>query len=499
MKRILLSIITACLAGIMSVSAQTVDGRNFGIDGFAAYAGTPGTNHYLAGGTTGGQGGKVVYADNFSQLQAYLQSTNPYIILVDHDIAPTIKCYVNNLNEGKLCEKQDGSEGVEDTYGERIMIASNKTLIGIADAEGRAPLFSHITFVMQCTSNVIIRNCTFTLTGVPVLKSGENKIVAWRDGAQKEVGDPDCIGIQADKNSASTDWGGHIWVDHCSFYNTGEGTAKDRYDGLLDCKNNVKWVTFSYNHFYEHNKACLCGKGNSDNFDRTMSVHHNFYENIAGSRLPLQRFGHMHYCNNYQLNCEDGYDIRKDAIGYVDACYFENTKTPVHGKTSDGGSVSVRKDEGYDIIYKTCDNLLEGYSNIDGYKSKVTDMYTTDWYPTKDYPDYSLNQIDKTADVPEILKKYAGAGKIEIWKTYTDAIPAVDIDEFDKAIKSPGPMSEGVFDQNGKKMNGATTGVQTISITTNNNAGRVVKYVYNGQIVIEKNGKRYTATGILMK
>jgi hypothetical protein len=60
-------------------------------------------------------------------------------------------------------------------------------------------------------------------------------------------------------------------------------------------------------------------------------------------------------------------------------------------------------------------------------------------------------------------------------------------------------MSEGVFDQNGKKMNGATTGVQTISITTNNNAGRVVKYVQNGQIVIEKNGKRYTATGILMK
>ena len=31
----------------LTSTAQTVDGRNFGIDGFAAYAGTPGTNHYL--------------------------------------------------------------------------------------------------------------------------------------------------------------------------------------------------------------------------------------------------------------------------------------------------------------------------------------------------------------------------------------------------------------------------------------------------------------------
>ena len=70
----------------LTSTAQTVDGRNFGIDGFAAYAGTPGTNHYLAGGTTGGAGGEVVKAENLSQLQAYLQSTKPYIILVDHDI-----------------------------------------------------------------------------------------------------------------------------------------------------------------------------------------------------------------------------------------------------------------------------------------------------------------------------------------------------------------------------------------------------------------------------
>ena len=95
MKKQLLSLL--CLLMGLTASAQTVDGRNFSIDGFAAYAGTPGTNHYLAGGTTGGQGGKVVKADNFSQLQAYLQSSEPYIIFVDHDITTGIPCAIHYL------------------------------------------------------------------------------------------------------------------------------------------------------------------------------------------------------------------------------------------------------------------------------------------------------------------------------------------------------------------------------------------------------------------
>lgn len=297
------------LSGCMlHVNAQQVDGRDFSIDGFAACTGKTGTNYYRAEGTTGGAGGKVVYAKNFSQLQAYMQAKDPYIVVVDHDMTTGIKCYVDGINTGKLCDKQDGSEGVETTYGERIMVAPNKTLVGVVNPEtGKAPLFSHITFVMQCVDNIIIRNCRFTMKGVPVLKSGENKIVAWRDGKQIEVGDPDCIGIQADKVSAKSDWGGHIWVDHCEFFN-GDQANKDRYDGLLDCKNNVQWMTFSYNLFHDHDKACLFGKGNSDVYDgcRTISYHHNYLNNIQGSRLPLQRGGHLHYMNNYQKGCEDG-------------------------------------------------------------------------------------------------------------------------------------------------------------------------------------------------
>lgn len=452
---------SALLCGFsMMANAQTQDGRDFSIDGFAAYEGVAGSNWYRAGGTTGGAGGKVVKANTFSELQAYLQATDPYIVIVDHDITTGIKCYVDDLSTGRLLDDQSGKSGVETTYGERIMVAPNKTLIGVVDpATGKAPLFSHITFVMQSVDNIIIRNCRFTMKGVPVLRTGENKIVAWRNGAQVEVGDPDCIGIQADKVSAKTNWGGHIWVDHCEFFN-GDAANKDRYDGLLDCKNNVQWMTFSYNYFHDHDKSCLWGKGDSDVYEncRTISFHHNFFDNIQGSRLPLQRGGHVHYYNNDMRGCEDGWDIRTGAVAFVQACYFENTKSPI--RSDRGGSLNISKAEGYDCIYKGCNNLMEGYTNIDGAKiSKSFGVTKTDWVPTQTTSSYTQHYLDKTVDVPAICEKYSGAGKVEIWKAYTDVLPTADIAEFDHAIKNYSTAK--TYDAEGKEMSGAsTTGIE---------------------------------------
>ena len=459
----------------MMANAQIQDGRDFSMDGFAAYEGVPGSNWYRAGGTTGGAGGRVVKADNFSQLQAYLQATDPYIVIVDHDITTGIKCYVDDLSTGRLLDDQSGKSGVESVYGERIMVAPNKTLIGVVDpATGKAPLFSHITFVMQSVDNIIIRNCRFTMKGVPVLRTGENKIVAWRNGAQVEVGDPDCIGIQADKVSAKTNWGGHIWVDHCEFFN-GDAANKDRYDGLLDCKNNVQWMTFSYNYFHDHDKSCLWGKGDSDVYDncRTISFHHNFFDNIQGSRLPLQRGGHVHYYNNYMRGCEDGWDIRTGAVAYEEGCYFENTKSPI--RSDRGGSLNISKAEGYDCIYKGCNNLMEGYTNIDGAKiSKSFGVTKTDWVPIQTVASYTQHYLDKTVDVPAICEKYSGAGKVEIWKAYTNEIPTTDVAEFDHAIKNYDTAK--TFDANGNTMSGATTGILFAEKTSETGASHIEYY-----------------------
>ena len=120
-------LVSALLCGFsMMANAQTQDGRDFSLDGFAAYEGVAGSNWYRAGGTTGGAGGKVVKANTFSQLQAYLQATDPYIVIVDHDITTGIKCYVDDLSTGRLLDDQSGKSGVESVYGERIMVAPTR-------------------------------------------------------------------------------------------------------------------------------------------------------------------------------------------------------------------------------------------------------------------------------------------------------------------------------------------------------------------------------------
>ena len=522
----LLSFVLSCLMAV-AMSAQTVEDAtygtlDFGIDGFAAYEGNTGA-WYHAGGTTGGAGGDVVTAEDFSQLQAYLQSSKPYIILVTKDIATSKVCYIDkSAAKNNICEKQDGTEGTATTFGERIMVASNKTLIGVADAQGNVPLISRITLVMQCVHNIIIRNLRFTMLEVPVIYSKENKIVAWREGEQKMLNsDPDCIGIQADAVSAKKDSGGHIWIDHCEFFN-GDTNSKDRYDGLIDCKNNVQWMTFSYNLFHDHCKSCLWGKGDSDIFDncRTISAHHNWFKHVQspdgkqGSRLPLQRGGSVHYMNNYQNECLDGWDLRAQAVSYVDACYFKDCKAPILPDGNEGAKLTVNKEEGYGIIYDNCRRIIT--SPTDGITylntpSKLDAEYNLadydaigTWKPTDTWSGYSVNNRVKAEQVPDFCEKYSGAGKIEIWKEYASEVPAYSQTNLQAALDTPWVLTKAsgtetfyTYDAQGNKMTvaPAPTAVENINGNVNWNANKVQKAIVDGKLIITKDGKQFNAAG----
>lgn len=104
---------------------------------------------------------------------------------------------------------------------------------------------------------------------------------------------------------------------------------------------------------------------------------------------------------------------------------------------------------------------MEGYTNTDGHKiSKNYPVTSTNWTPAQSASSYRVNTLDKTADVPELLKKYAGAGKIEIYKTYTDNLPGEDINEFAHAVKDK--LTGDAYDEDGNKITDVPTAIDDV-------------------------------------
>lgn len=384
-----LTLIFTLISGI--IFAQTPD---FSLIGFAA----------LAGGTTGGAPGQTVTPGTFSELKQYVENAaTPYIIRIEKEFNTGVSTYVDS--EGSIVTS-DAPGAIATTFGAILRVGSNKTLIGIGDHA----FFNRIGLVIQCQSNIIVRNIKFTMKNVPATRDGEYKLFD-ADGITT-IGDPDCIGIQADSESIPETQriSQHIWIDHCEFYNESI-VNKDRYDGLIDNKNNVQNMTISWCYFHNHSKALLSGKGNTDDYNRTITYHHNYFSQIDGSRLPLLRFGQHHYFNNYMEACDgDGVNLRINTNCYIENNYFKDSKKPVFGKLSENGQGKLVNN-----IFENCSRLPAGVSNINGAKSEPLSsseefLNTCNFTPSEFYS-YSA-QLNQTTDVPLVVKTFSGVGKI---------------------------------------------------------------------------------------
>ncbi len=326
-------------------------------------------------GTTGGAGGQVVVPASFAELQQYASGTNPVIILIDREFkGPNV-----------------------------LRLGSNKTLFGV----GTKGFINQIGVSIQCQHNIIIRNLKFTMKGVPITNDGENKIAGFNF-------DPDCIAIQADDETLpeAERKSSHIWIDHCEFYNEDPTvmTDYDRYDGLIDAKNNCQYITISWNYFHDHHKACLFGKGNSDDFDRKITMHHNKFENI-GSRMPLMRFGKLHMFNNYTTRCLDGngLNVRINSNAYLEKNYYEDVKKPIFGKISEGGKALLK-----DNIFRNCDRMpaitLPNALSPDASPLSSSEEFEISSY----FPPYQCASITfPVLDVPAKVNQYVGVGRLQ--------------------------------------------------------------------------------------
>lgn len=232
----------------------------------------------LAGGTTGGAGGRSITVTTGTDLQnalkAKINETTPLTIYVAGKITPANSPGLTKID---------------------IKDLKDVSILGV----GTSGEFDGIGLKIYRASNVIIRNIKVH---------------------HVNIGDKDCISIEGPAH--------HIWVDHCELYNEFQGVHKDYYDGLFDAKGQAEYITFSWNYLHDSWKASLAGSSESDTYDRKITYHHNYFRNI-NSRLPLYRGGKGHVFNNYYKDVDgSGINSRLEACLKIEKNYFENVKNP---------------------------------------------------------------------------------------------------------------------------------------------------------------------------
>ncbi len=244
------------------------------------------------GGTTGGEGGQVVYATTGTEIHQALcnraSSDTPIIIHVEGTI--------NHGNTSKV--SGDSCNTAEDKI--EIKEVSNISLIGV----GNGALFDELGIHLRSASNIIIQNVhvrNVKKSGSPTSNGG------------------DAIGMESNVSN--------VWVDHVTL--EASGGESEGYDALFDMKANTKYVTLSYSVLRNSGRGGLVGSSDSDNNNGPVTFHHNYYENI-NSRTPLLRHATAHAYNNYYNGLiSSGMNPRIGGQMRAENNYFKDSKDPL--------------------------------------------------------------------------------------------------------------------------------------------------------------------------
>ncbi len=448
-------------------SAFAATTPDFGMYGFAT----------LGGGTTGGAGGSVIKVSTFSDLKHYAEDVNtPYVILIEGEINTNIAVKINT--EGAV----DASGTINTTYGEIIDVGNNKTIVGL----GSSAFLNRVGLSIQKKHNIIIRNIKFTMSDVPISKTDENKVVAYRNGAEVILNDPDCISIQAD--SAASNWAQknvqasyNIWIDHCEFYNAATDN-KDRYDGLLDAKNNIYNATFSWNYFHDHHKGSLIGNSNGDSLRHEITFHHNYYKNID-ARQPMMRYSMSHLYNNYiegDSGSGNGPNVRIGSDLYVENNHYASLSQAVF--YGDDGTATIKGNK-----YEGCATLM---SSGCGSKTMRIQINSGTTLTTSDTSNVKLNgNITIGTFNPLTYYSYTAdaVGNVKTTVTTWAGVGKISTTEYEQSVTLPSSSSTtSSSSATSSSSSVISSSSSTVSIISETNRGITANaFVRNGNIIIQ--------------
>ncbi|NEC90959.1 pectinesterase family protein [Streptomyces sp. SID12501] len=243
-----------------------------------------------------------------------------------------------------------------DPVGKEIKVASDKTIIGSGTS---GQIVGGGFFLGTGVHNVIIRNLTI------------------RDAYQGIWNDK-----EHDFDAIQMDGAHHVWIDH--------NDLRHMADGLIDSRKDTTYLTVSWNKLSQDNKAF--GIGWTANTTADITIHHNWIRETEQRNPSTDNVAHAHLYNNF-LEDEAGTTIKSSYGNYsrgktnmvLENSYFQGMTNPV---VRDATATLVQRG-----------NVFSGTTgkNESGGSGAA-------WDP-KTYYGYTL---DKTADVPALLKSGAG-------------------------------------------------------------------------------------------
>ncbi|WP_330265971.1 pectinesterase family protein [Streptomyces griseorubiginosus] len=238
--------------------------------------------------------------------------------------------------------------------GKEIKVASDKTIVGSGTS---GQIVGGGFFLGAGVHNVIIRNLTI------------------RDAYQGVWNDK-----EHDFDAIQMDGAHHVWIDH--------NDLRHMADGLIDVRKDSTYVTVSWNKLSQDNKAF--GIGWTENVVTDITIHHNWIRETEQRNPSTDNAAHAHLYNNF-LEDVAGTDINSSYGNYsrgatrmvLENSWFQGVKNP------------VIKDSTATIVQKG--NTFVGTSGRNESGGTAFDP--------KSFYAYTL---DKTADVPALLKSGAG-------------------------------------------------------------------------------------------
>lgn len=231
----------------------------------------------------------------------------------------------------------------------------------------------------------------------------------------------------------------NIWIHHLDLFYGRKGSAADQAkgDGTVDIKDNSKYVTVAYNHFWDNGKSSMCGM-KSETGENWITYHHNWFDH-SDSRHARVRTMTVHMYNNYYQHCDVyGVGATMGSSIFMESNYFDAVKRPImssqqgtDAKGSKGtftgenggmikayGNVFANKPSGFSYVTYASNN-----TSFDAYDvAKVSDQVPASVKTLvggTSYSNFDTNSslmyahtADNAAVVPAIIEGFYGAGRL---------------------------------------------------------------------------------------